>query len=608
MLKLNGMKRRSRVVQGTLNPNWKQNFDFPGVTAQLMSSTLTIEIFDKDTFSYDDPLGATSLPMSKLLVSSSSKRASRGMGLGEQTFTHQLPTQGTVTFRVRVNDQTRLDAAYVSKFKTVMELAAEPATHKVLPSFGPLRNQTTAAFTVQVKAAVGLMAADSGGTSDPYVLMTVGGATHRTHTVSKTVNPVWNDEFPARLMLGQLFREPAVFQVMDEDQFSRDDLLGKAELSLEMVLEHAAAMFAARDGSGGGGGGGSGGGGSSGDVSGSGGGGVWIRLPLVTSSGRQAKGELLLKLYLEELVVPSWTQLLARLARPPDWVFAMAYDAPMHARRMCSEHIMPIARVTEWPARLRKVREDSSIVRVSVLMQRGMGLRAADFSLSRLGSSDPYVRLNLGTQVYQTRVVKKTLEPVWDQEFSWSVKRGELEQGPLALEVFDDDLLSADDSLGIAEVKLAPLVERALASPAARLPAPPEAFTLELTEQGGAPGQGSVTLQVTICAVDPPPWSSALFFMIRPLLLRARAFFLCERRGIRGGIELFRMPLLCMTSPARLTAAPLAVRCRQPHAVRHDRLEEDAWAQLLHLHLPFGIARGVGARQLLHSIPNRPRR
>jgi Ca2+-dependent lipid-binding protein len=60
-------------------------------------------------------------------------------------------------------------------------------------------------------------------------------------------------------------------------------------------------------------------------------------------------------------------------------------------------------------------------------------------------------------------VVKKNLNPVWNEEFVWLVKYSDIASTPLSLEVFDDDVLSADDSLGMAEQSLLGLFEEAVA-------------------------------------------------------------------------------------------------------------------------------------------------
>ena len=64
-------------------------------------------------------------------------------------------------------------------------------------------------------------------------------------------------------------------------------------------------------------------------------------------------------------------------------------------------------------------------------LQRGSGLLAADAN----GLSDPYVKLSLRGERRKSRVVRRSLEPVWEQTFEWSGPRAELLHAPLSLEV-----------------------------------------------------------------------------------------------------------------------------------------------------------------------------
>ncbi|PVV02756.1 hypothetical protein BB560_002780 [Smittium megazygosporum] len=77
-----------------------------------------------------------------------------------------------------------------------------------------------------------LPAADSSGTSDPYVNLSVNGAkVWKTDTVKKTLNPVWN----ARTNISIMNRKWVTlgFDVFDWNQIQSHDLLGSATLQLE---------------------------------------------------------------------------------------------------------------------------------------------------------------------------------------------------------------------------------------------------------------------------------------------------------------------------------------------------------------------------------------
>ncbi|XP_020291402.1 E3 ubiquitin-protein ligase Nedd-4 isoform X2 [Pseudomyrmex gracilis] len=74
------------------------------------------------------------------------------------------------------------------------------------------------------------------------------------------------------------------------------------------------------------------------------------------------------------------------------------------------------------------------------------------------GASDPYVRIDLNTingdqtvDSALTRTKKKTLNPVWEEEFIFRVKPVEHK---LVLQVFDENRLTRDDFLGMVELTL----------------------------------------------------------------------------------------------------------------------------------------------------------
>jgi len=62
------------------------------------------------------------------------------------------------------------------------------------------------------------------------------------------------------------------------------------------------------------------------------------------------------------------------------------------------------------------------------------------------GKSDPYTVVKYETQEFKTKVCKKTLEPVWDEEFEIAVNKNGDNQ--IAIELFDKDKLGKDETLG----------------------------------------------------------------------------------------------------------------------------------------------------------------
>jgi Ca2+-dependent lipid-binding protein len=78
----------------------------------------------------------------------------------------------------------------------------------------------------------------------------------------------------------------------------------------------------------------------------------------------------------------------------------------------------------------------------------------------RIMSSDPYVLIKLGKQKHQTRVIKKSLNPRWDEELKFHIMNiSRSDRCSLTAEVWDHDTLSRDDFMGLAEIDLKPLLQ-----------------------------------------------------------------------------------------------------------------------------------------------------
>lgn len=68
------------------------------------------------------------------------------------------------------------------------------------------------------------------------------------------------------------------------------------------------------------------------------------------------------------------------------------------------------------------------------------------------GLSDPYVKVVLGKQRFKTKVVKKSLNPSWGEEFTFRV---EDLQGELVISVLDEDKYFNDDFVGLMKMPIA---------------------------------------------------------------------------------------------------------------------------------------------------------
>jgi hypothetical protein len=112
---------------------------------------------------------------------------------------------------------------FMSASAPPVELAANVSSHHLV---------------LVIKEARGLIAADKNGSSDPYAILVYGGHKHATKTISRTLNPTWNDhfelrnvqhdaEFKVRVMDSDTVLEPGAFQATHDPHKVKHTALGK---------------------------------------------------------------------------------------------------------------------------------------------------------------------------------------------------------------------------------------------------------------------------------------------------------------------------------------------------------------------------------------------
>lgn len=95
-----------------------------------------------------------------------------------------------------------------------------------------------ATLEITILRAKDLIAADRGGTSDPYVSIHIGEKgkpVAKTHAMKRTLNPEWDQRFEIQLGIAQR-RETLILNCKDYDAIGTDDPLGHVEIGLHDLI------------------------------------------------------------------------------------------------------------------------------------------------------------------------------------------------------------------------------------------------------------------------------------------------------------------------------------------------------------------------------------
>lgn len=313
-----------------------------------------------------------------------------------------------------------------------------------------------AGVRVRVVEARGLLAADKGGTSDPYAVVTLhefhatgaepldfsdveitrelcrslprlGTEAPKTKVWPKTLNPHWNETFELGSGIAKLPVLSDAFlcvQVFDKDNRSSESL-GKVMLPLKQLAVKKRCSVNA-----------------------------WFSLEpdrklhkqQQKAAGPRAEGALLGEVHLDISLLGSREEIYD--------VFSKQAKAMKHYAYTGARLDKDLVRDDEEHARLFE-HEHANQLRVQVLS--GSDLKAMDSSMFGKGSSDPFVTLSVHGQKAKSKVQKKTLAPQWNETFDLNVDDT---SAVLHVQVYDYDLIGSNDFMGEACIPLRSFVDK----------------------------------------------------------------------------------------------------------------------------------------------------
>ncbi|XP_051709937.2 multiple C2 and transmembrane domain-containing protein 1 isoform X2 [Oryctolagus cuniculus] len=306
----------------------------------------------------------------------------------------------------------------------------------------PLADPGMYQLDITLRRGQSLAARDRGGTSDPYVKFKIGGKeVFRSKIIHKNLNPVWEEK--ACLLVDHL-REPLYIKVFDYDFGLQDDFMGSAFLDLtqlelsrptDVTLPLKDPHYPDHD--------------------------LGIILLSVVLSPKEGESR-----DVTMLMRKSWKRSSKELSE--NEVVGSYFSVKSFFWRTCGRPVPPVlgfcrtqlqnpccssAQFQTQSLRLSDLHRKSHLWRgiVSITLIEGRDLKAMDAN----GLSDPYVKFRLGHQKYKSKIMPKTLNPQWREQFDFHLyeERG----GVIDITAWDKDAGKRDDFIGRCQVDLSAL-------------------------------------------------------------------------------------------------------------------------------------------------------
>lgn len=332
-----------------------------------------------------------------------------------------------------------------------------------------------------------LAAKDRSGTSDPFLVVTLGDAKESTPIISKSLNPEWNVSFDLPVNGIQNLLLEAV--CWDKDRMGKD-YLGEFDVALEDIFENGQIAQEPR----------------------------WYTLKSKRKSEKKNKGtaisgEVQMQFTISDPSNPSATPrevlqkitAMAAISPGPESEdmndFGRSESNEQNEDEDDDEKDLETSDETEDPSKLDVSEKKQKKLRLKRL-KRKTKARAYEFTggtdvvgivfieickitdlppernMTRTSfDMDPFVVASLGRKTFRTRVIRHNLNPIFEEKMVFQVMRHE-QNYSMSFSVVDRDKLSGNDFVGTTNVALPDIISQAPdADPETglyRLPDPPE--------------------------------------------------------------------------------------------------------------------------------------
>jgi len=412
---------KSKTVKKTLSPVFDQTHEFGGVfdldvpTSQLPS--IEFKVYDADNFS-SEPLGFATVSLADFAEQLEAKLYKRTL----EVFGKMKKVSGEIEFTAHFNRLETKEVALTEEIepdKSKNPLVIPPG---VLEAEGDPNE-----LHVLVLQAKGLKIMDTsmfskGGSSDPLCTVSVGTSAKSTKVIKKTLDPEWNEGFVLQHSNpGSLLK----IQIDDYDMASGNDFIGQVTLPMSSLSDKQENR-------------------------------EWRTLQTLEGEESAKLGKVLiafrwlynpsLKAVPEVAVAPPENVKLQELSEEDIALknsfqpLMVAEDARIDAKDQNELHILVIK------AKYIQAMDTSMLGSLPSISLPGMGKKKEKKEKKKpAGTSDPFVEVKTSTKTkatYKTEVIKKTLEPVWEQN-TFAIPESD-PGGDVTLELRDSDMLKSE--------------------------------------------------------------------------------------------------------------------------------------------------------------------
>ncbi|KAK1774148.1 phosphatidylserine decarboxylase-domain-containing protein [Copromyces sp. CBS 386.78] len=283
------------------------------------------------------------------------------------------------------------------------------------------RRDTGLVLDVKIIQARNLAAKDRGGTSDPYLVLTLGDAKYTTSTIPKTLDPIWNEHYQFPINGTTSLSLAGI--CWDKDRFGKD-YLGEFELALDEafaedgITDLGPSWFplkSKRTGK------------KSSVVSGE----VELQLTIVDNSNPEATPR---ELYDQFISVTKSAPVADTASQVSSTRSKNAYEFTNGDSDTLGIVYLEIGKITDLPP------------------ERNVTKTGFDM--------DPFVVISLGRQTFRTKTIRHNLNPVYNEKMIFTVSNYE-QMYSFNFTVVDHDKYSGNDFVASVNLPIREIMEKA---------------------------------------------------------------------------------------------------------------------------------------------------